>query len=413
MFSLSLLIGSRFSRAKQRNKLVSFISLSSTIGIAVGVAVVLIGLSAMNGFERELENRVLAVIPHGEFEGFNTPISDWQTVARTAEEHEKVIAAAPYIRLTGLAEKGQTLKAVEIRGVDPQLESRVSNLSEYIGEEAWQNFRSGSNQVILGKGIADHLGVTLGESITLLIPQTSNSLKVRSPKRVRLKIVGLLSLGGQIDHGLVLLPLEDAQKYSDITEGVTGVSIKTTDVLNAQMIVREAGNTLQVKVYLKSWQQKFGFLYRDIQLVRTIMYLVMVLVISVACFNIVSTLMMAVKDRLSEIAILKTMGATDGLIRRTFVWQGVFSGITGSLAGSALGVLVSSNLTVLIKGLESLVGHQFLSGDIYFIDFLPSEIIWQDVALVSGTAVILSLFATLYPASRASQTNPAKVLSGK
>lgn len=413
MFSLSLLIGSRFSRAKQRNKLVSFISLSSTIGIAVGVAVVLIGLSAMNGFERELENRVLAVIPHGEFEGFNAPISDWQTVARTAEEHEKVIAAAPYIRLTGLAEKGQTLKAVEIRGVDPQLESRVSNLSEYIGEEAWQNFRSGSNQVILGKGIADHLGVTLGESITLLIPQTSNSLKVRSPKRVRLKIVGLLSLGGQIDHGLVLLPLEDAQKYSDITEGVTGVSIKTTDVLNAQMIVREAGNTLQVKVYLKSWQQKFGFLYRDIQLVRTIMYLVMVLVISVACFNIVSTLMMAVKDRLSEIAILKTMGATDGLIRRTFVWQGVFSGITGSLAGSALGVLVSSNLTVLIKGLESLVGHQFLSGDIYFIDFLPSEIIWQDVALVSGTAVILSLFATLYPASRASQTNPAKVLSGK
>lgn len=156
-----------------------------------------------------------------------------------------------------------------------------------------------------------------------------------------------------------MLPLEDAQKYSDITEGVTGVSIKTTDVLNAQMIVREAGNTLQVKVYLKSWQQKFGFLYRDIQLVRTIMYLVMVLVISVACFNIVSTLMMAVKDRLSEIAILKTMGATDGLIRRTFVWQGVFSGITGSLAGSALGVLVSSNLTVLIKGLESLVTINF------------------------------------------------------
>ncbi|MBD1556522.1 lipoprotein-releasing ABC transporter permease subunit LolE [Vibrio sp. S9_S30] len=413
MFSLSLLIGSRFSRAKQRNKLVSFISLSSTIGIAVGVAVVLIGLSAMNGFERELENRVLAVIPHGEFEGFNGPISDWSTLAKKAEEHERVTAAAPYIRLTGLAEKGQTLKAVEIRGVDPQLESRVSNLSEYIGDEAWQNFRSGRNQVILGKGIADYLGATVGESITLLIPQTSNSLKVRSPKRVRVNIVGLLSLGGQIDHGLVLLPLDDAQQYAAIKEGVTGVSIKTTDVLNAQMIVREVGNTLQVKVYLKSWQQKFGFLYRDIQLVRTIMYLVMVLVISVACFNIVSTLMMAVKDRLSEIAILKTMGATDGLIRRTFVWQGVFSGITGSVAGSVLGLLVSSHLTFLIKGLERLVGHQFLSGDIYFIDFLPSEIIWQDVALVSGTAVVLSLFATLYPASRASQTNPAKVLSGK
>ncbi|CCN49335.1 Lipoprotein-releasing system transmembrane protein lolE [Vibrio nigripulchritudo MADA3029] len=413
MFSLSLLLGSRFSRAKKRNKLVSFISLSSTIGIAVGVAVVLIGLSAMNGFERELENRVLSVIAHGEFEGARGPIKNWERVVTDAEKSDKVIAAAPYVKLTGLAEKGATLKAVEIRGVDAELEKRVSNLAEFIDQDAWEEFQPGNNQVILGKGIADHLGVKLGEGITLLIPQANNSLKVRAPKRVRLNVIGFLSLGGQIDHGLVLLPLADAQTYANIDESVTGVSIKTTNVFDAQPIVREVGDTLSVSVFLRSWQHKFGFLYRDIQLVRTIMYLVMVLVIGVACFNIVSTLMMAVKDRLSEIAILKTMGASDGLIRRTFIWQGVFSGVTGSLAGSMLGLFVASNLTTLIKGLESLVDHQFLSGDIYFIDFLPSEIIWQDVVIVSGTAVFLSLLATLYPASRASKIHPASVLSGK
>jgi len=194
---------------------------------------------------------------------------------------------------------------------------------------------------------------------------------------------------------------------------VTGVSLKVTDVLNANTIVREVGNQLDVYVYLRSWQQKFGFLYRDIQLVRTIMYLVMVLVIGVACFNIVSTLMMAVKDRASEIAILRTMGASDGLVKRIFVWQGVFSGVLGSLVGSAIGVLVALNLTTLIKGLEKLVDHQFLSGDIYFVDFLPSQLNMMDVIVVSGTAIVLSLLATWYPASRAAKLNPASVLSSK
>ncbi|MEF1263050.1 lipoprotein-releasing system transmembrane subunit LolE, partial [Vibrio harveyi] len=170
-----------------------------------------------------------------------------------------------------------------------------------------------------------------------------------------------------------LVPLKDAQAYARLGDGVTGISLKTDDVLNAPSIVREVGSRIDVYVYLKSWQQQFGFLYRDIQLVRTIMYLVMVLVIGVACFNIVSTLMMAVKDRAAEIAILRTMGAKDSLIKRIFVWQGVFSGVFGSLAGSVVGVLVALNLTPIIKGLEALIGHQFLSGDIYFVDFLPSQ----------------------------------------
>lgn len=411
--SLSLVIGRRFSLAKQRNKMVSFISLSSIIGIAVGVAVIIVGLSAMNGFERELQNRVLSVIAHGEFEGVQQPIANWSSLVKQAVQHPKVEAAAPYVKLTALAEKGAQLKAIEVRGIDPQMDRAVSRLSQFVSSDAWQGFVAGQQQVILGKGVADKLGAAVGDYVTLMIPSANESAKVQAPKRVRVKVSGLLELNGQIDHSLALVPLADAQAYAKLGERVTGVAIKVSEVLNATQIVREVGNTLDQYVYLRSWQQKFGFLYRDIQLVRTIMYLVMVLVIGVASFNIVSTLMMAVKDRAPEIAILRTMGATDGLVKRIFVWQGVFSGVLGSVIGGVLGVLIAWNLTALIKGLERLVGHQFLSGDIYFVDFLPSQVNLSDVVLVSSTAIVLSLLATWYPASRASQLNPASVLSAK
>ena len=411
--SLSLLIGGRFSRAKQRDKMVSFISLSSTVGIAVGVAVIIIGLSAMNGFERELESRVLSVISHGEFEGVNEPIERWQHVIDESVNHEKVLAAAPYVKITALAERGKELKAIEVRGIDPELESQVSSLGNFIDESVWQSFNSGEQKVILGSGVADTIGAKVGDYLTLMIPTANGSVKVQAPKRVRVKVAGLLTLNGQIDHNLALVPLKDAQTYAKLGNAVTGVSLKVNDVLNANNIVREVGNQLDVYVYLRSWQQKYGFLYRDIQLVRTIMYLVMVLVIGVACFNIVSTLMMAVKDRASEIAILRTMGASDGLVKRIFVWQGAFSGVLGSLVGSVIGVLVALNLTHLIKGLEALIDHQFLSGNIYFVDFLPSQLDMMDVLVVSGTAIVLSLLATLYPASRAAKLNPAAVLSSK
>ncbi|ASM97186.1 lipoprotein-releasing ABC transporter permease subunit LolE [Vibrio vulnificus] len=411
--SLALLIGRRFSQAKQRNKMVSFISLSSTIGIAVGVAVIIIGLSAMNGFERELQSRVLSVIPHAELEGVRAPVENWQSVMAQAVANPKVVAAAPYVKFTGLVERGNKLKAVEVRGVEPDFEQAVSTMSQFIDQQAWSQFLPGQNQVIVGRGVANELGVDVGDYVTLLIPQTGESTQVQAPKRVRVKVAGMLTLNGQIDHNLVLLPMADAQQYNHLGDGVTGIALKTNDVLNAQAIVREVGRQIDVYVYLRSWQQQFGFLYRDIQLVRTIMYLVMVLVIGVACFNIVSTLMMAVKDRASEIAILRTMGAGDGLIKRIFVWQGVFSGVFGSVLGSVVGVLVALNLTTLIKGLERVIGHQFLSGDIYFVDFLPSQLRLDDVLLVSGTAIVLSIVATWYPAARAAKLKPAAVLSSK
>ncbi|MGF1775961.1 lipoprotein-releasing ABC transporter permease subunit LolE [Vibrio nomapromontoriensis] len=411
--SLSFFIGKRFSQAKQRNRMVSFISISSIVGIAVGVAVIIVGLSAMNGFERELKNRVLSVISHGEFEGVNQPIDDWQKMVAASTKHEHVEAAAPYIRVTALVEKGSQLKAVEIRGVDPQLEQTVSSLPSFVDDKSWQAFRAGEQQAILGKGVAEQVNAKVGDFVTLMIPSTSDATKVQSPRRVRVKVTGLLELNGQIDHSLVIVPLQDAQKYVRMGDKVSGVSIKVDNVFDAPLIVRQVGNSLSEYVYLRSWKQKYGFLYRDIELVRTIMYLVMVLVIGVACFNIVSTLMMAVKDRSGEIAILRTMGASDGLIRRIFIWQGVFSGVVGSIVGGIAGALLALNLTPIVSALETLVGHQFLSGDIYFVDFLPSQLVWSDVALVSGTAIALSLVATWYPASKASQLNPATVLSAK
>ena len=412
---LSFFIGKKFSRARQRNKLVSFISLSSTLGIAVGVAVIIIGLSAMNGFERELENRVLSVIPQAEIEGVRGPINDWQQVAKIAHKNEDVKAVAPYVRFTALIERGSKLKAVEVRAVDANFERAVSTMSHYVDKNAWQNFRPDQQQIILGRGVADKLNVKVGDSVSVLIPpsNTTNTAQLSAPKRVRLTVTGFLDLGGQIDHSLVLIPLEDGQQYMRLGDAVTGVSLKVRDVFNADVVVRQVGSQIPVYAYLKSWKEKYGFLHHDIQMVRTIMYLVMVLVIGVASFNIVSTLMMAVKDRASDIAILRTMGASDGLIKRIFIWYGVLSGVFGSIVGSVFGILVAMNLTPLIQGLETLIGHQFLSGDIYFIDFLPSQVVWSDVFLVSGTAITLSLLATWYPASRASNLNPATVLSAK
>lgn len=410
---LSLFIGSRFSRAKQRNRMVSFISISSTLGIAMGVAVIIIGLSAMNGFERELQNRVLAVIPHGELEAVKPPFTEWPTVMETVQQHPRVTAAAPYILFTALLEKGSNLKAVEVRGVDPEQERKVSAIPDFVKGDAWPQLSAGNKQIILGQGVADKLGIDEGDWITAMIPNPDPELKLKAPHRIRLQVAGLLALGGQIDHNFALVPLEDAQQYLSMGDGVSGIALNVDNVLEAQDIVREVGFTLPVYVYLKSWNQKYGYLYRDIQMVRTIMYLVMVLVIGVACFNIVSTLMMAVKDRAPDIAILRTMGAGNGLVKAIFVWHGILSGVLGSLLGAALGSMVAINLTTLIKWVERLIGHQFLSGDIYFVDFLPTELAMRDVAIVAATAIVLSLLATWYPARRASALHPAQVLSAK
>ncbi|KIU35513.1 lipoprotein-releasing ABC transporter permease subunit LolE [Atlantibacter hermannii] len=410
---LSLLIGLRFSRGRRRSGMVSLISVISTVGIALGVAVLIMGLSAMNGFERELNNRILAVVPHGEIEPVDQPWKGWPDVLTRVEKVPGIEAAAPYINFTGLIESGVNLRAIQVKGVDPQQEMRLSALPRFVQNNAWQNFKAGQQQIIIGKGVADALKVKQGDWISIMIPNSDSENKLLQPKRVRLQIAGILQLSGQLDHSLAMVPMQDAQQYLDMGDSVTGIAIKVNDVFNANKLVRDAGEVTNAYVYIKSWIGTYGYMYRDIQMIRAIMYLAMVLVIGVACFNIVSTLVMAVKDKSSDIAVLRTLGAKDGLIRAIFVWYGLLAGLVGSVSGVVVGVLASWQLTNIIAWIEKLIGHHFLSGDIYFIDFLPSELHAMDVVYVLITALVLSLVASWYPARRASRIDPARVLSGQ
>ncbi len=410
---LSLLIGLRFSRGRRRGGMVSLISVISTIGIALGVAVLIVGLSAMNGFERELNNRILAVVPHGEIEAGDQPWTNWQEALDNVQKVPGIAAAAPYINFTGLVESGANLRAIQVKGVNPQQEQRLSALPSFVQGDAWRNFKAGEQQIIIGKGVADALKVKQGDWVSIMIPNSNPEHKLMQPKRVRLHIAGILQLSGQLDHSFAMIPLADAQQYLDMGSSVSGIALKMTDVFNANKLVRDAGEVTNSYVYIKSWIGTYGYMYRDIQMIRAIMYLAMVLVIGVACFNIVSTLVMAVKDKSGDIAVLRTLGAKDGLIRAIFVWYGLLAGLFGSLCGVIIGVVVSLQLTPIIERIEKLIGHQFLSSDIYFIDFLPSELHWLDVFYVLVTALLLSLLASWYPARRASNIDPARVLSGQ
>ncbi|WP_336280923.1 lipoprotein-releasing ABC transporter permease subunit LolE [Cronobacter dublinensis] len=411
--ALSLLIGLRFSRGRRRSGMVSLISVISTVGIALGVAVLIVGLSAMNGFERELNNRILAVVPHGEIEPVDQPWRGWQQAVTRIEKVDGIVAAAPYVNFTGLVESGANLRAIQVKGVDPAQEQRLSALPRYVQNNAWQSFQAGKQQIIIGKGVADALKVKQGDWLSIMIPNSDADHKLLQPKRVRLQVAGILQLSGQLDHSFAMVPLADAQGYLNLGDSVTGIALKVKDVFNANQLVRDAGQVTEAYVYIKSWINTYGYMYRDIQMIRAIMYLAMVLVIGVACFNIVSTLVMAVKDKSSDIAVLRTLGAKDGLIRAIFVWYGLLAGLLGSVSGVVVGVLASWQLTAIIHVIEKLIGHHFLSGDIYFIDFLPSELHALDVVYVLVTALVLSLLASWYPARRASRIDPARVLSGQ
>ncbi|MCW2478147.1 lipoprotein-releasing ABC transporter permease subunit LolE [Candidatus Symbiopectobacterium sp. NZEC135] len=410
---LSLLIGLRFSRGRRRGGMVSLISVISTIGIALGVAVLIVGLSAMNGFERELKNRILAVVPHGEMEPVNPPFTGWQNMLPKIEQVPGIVAAAPYVHFTGLLESGARLRAIQMKGVDPQQEQRLSTLPTFVAGNAWANFKAGEQQVILGRGVAQALEVKTGDWVTVMIPNSDPQMKLLQPKRIRLHVSGILQLSGQLDHSLALIPLADAQQYLDMGDDVSGIAIKVNDVFAASKLVRDAGKVTDTYIYIRDWIGTYGYMYRDIQMIRTIMYLAMVLVIGVACFNIVSTLVMAVKDKSSDIAVLRTLGASDSLIRAIFIWYGLLAGLLGCVIGAVIGVVATLQLSAIMRGIESLTGHHFLSGDIYFIDFLPSELHMTDVVLVLLTAVALSLLASWYPARRASRIEPARVLSGQ
>ena len=405
----------RYQRSKHKNRLVSLISFFSSMGIALGVAVLIIGLSAMNGFERELNQRILAVVPHAEISSANgqnnAPIDHWQHLAAKLRQNPQITGVSPFVSSTALVENGAKLKVVQIKGVEPALQDHVSSLGRFVLNQGWQNFAQNGG-LVLGSGIARELDVQEGDWVSLLISQQKGTENLTQPLRERIQVTGILRLDGQLDHSYALMPLAQAQQLMDYqTEQVSGVELKTADPFNIQTLDYSMLQDYPQMLYLQNWISKFGYMYRDIQLIRTVMYIAMVLVIGVACFNIVSTLIMAVKDKAGDIAIMRTLGANNGFIKRIFIWYGLQAGMKGCLIGIVLGVILALNLTALIQGLEGVIGRKLLSDGIYFVDFLPTELHWQDVLLVLLSALILSLFASLYPANRAAKLQPAQVLS--
>lgn len=405
----------RYQRGKQKNPLVALIAKFSAIGIALGVAVLIVGLSAMNGFERELNQRILAVVPHAEIivseNSHEKTINHWQNLAARLKTNEKITALSPFVSFTALVENGSKLKVVQVKGVDKTAQDQVSSLGKFVEGNGWQQFEK-EGGLVLGFGIAKELEVKEGDWVSLLISQPNGEEQLSQPHRERVQVSGILRLDGQLDHSYALLSLPQAQELLGYrADQITGVELKVDDPFNVQGISYSELSDYPQLLYVQNWIAKFGYMYRDIQLIRTVMYIAMVLVIGVACFNIVSTLIMAVKDKQGDIAIMRTLGANNGFIKRIFIWYGLQAGMKGCLIGIVLGVILALNLTSLIQSLEYLLGKKLLSDGIYFVDFLPSELHWQDVLLVLVAALVLSLLASLYPASRAAKLQPARVLS--
>ena len=405
----------RYQRGKQKNPLVALISKFSAIGIALGVAVLIVGLSAMNGFERELNSRILAVVPHTEItvnpHDNEATLNHWQNLAERLKTNKKITALSPFVSFTALVENGNKLKVVQVKGVDKQAEDQVSSLGKFVEGDGWQKFAE-EGGLVLGSGIAKELDVKAGDWVSLLISQPNGEDQMAQPNRERVQVTAILRLDGQLDHSYALLSLPQAQELMGYREDqITGVELKVDDPFKVQEMDYSMLNDYPQLLYIQNWVAKFGYMYRDIQLIRTVMYIAMVLVIGVACFNIVSTLIMAVKDKQGDIAIMRTLGANNVFIKQIFIWYGLLAGMKGCLIGIVLGVVLALNLTPIIQGIETLLGKKLLSDGIYFVDFLPSELHWFDVVLVLVAALVLSLLASLYPASRAAKLQPAQVLS--
>ncbi|MCU8019591.1 lipoprotein-releasing ABC transporter permease subunit LolE [Shewanella sp. SM72] len=412
---LALSIGWRFYRARQSNSFISFISFASTAGIALGVAVLIIVLSAMNGFERELEQRLLGVVPQADIVGVDEPIVNWQSVAQGALQIEGIRGAAPFIRMQGLVQKPGGFQGLAVVGIDPKEETKVSTLSQFMSDASWQSLSQDENHIVLGESLLTKLGLEVGDTLALYVqdidPDTAGSL--RAAKSHRFVVSGTYHLGGELELTTAYIPLQYAAQILNMNNGVTGVRISVDKVFDAPVKVRELGYAQKQSVYISDWTRTQGHLYQDIQLVRTVMYLVLVLVIGVACFNIVSTLVMAVRDKASEIAILMTMGLSRLAVMGIFMVQGALNGLLGCGLGGIIGISVALNLSAIASSVEQLLGIQLLSADVYFVDFLPSELHVSDAVLVIVMAFVMSLIATLYPAWKASQIAPAQALAGR
>ncbi len=404
-------IGSRYLRLRRDDRFIGFISAISMAGIAVGVAVLIIVLSVMNGFERELKDRILDVTGHATLEGLEGRLPDWrdhQALTRTAPG---VRAVAPYVEGRGMLVKGPRSAGVELRGVVPDEERSVSSLARLASGGSLDLLTPGSYGVVLGRALAEELAAAPGDRVLLVIAQGSVTPAGVVPRMRRFTVAGTFDAGMyEYDRGLALINIEDAQKLLRLGDDVTGLRYAFDDAYAAPAAIRRIAVDQGGGFFISDWTRRHANFFRSIQVTRSIMFVVLLLVVGVAAFNIVSTLVMVVKEKQGDIAILRTLGSSPREILSVFMVQGTTIGLVGTLAGVALGVTVAANLTGIVRGLEQLLGTTLVDARVYFIDNLPADIRLADVVTISVTALALGVLSTVYPAWRAAGTAPADAL---
>lgn len=404
-------IGGRYVRSRSSNRFVSLISAISMLGIAIAVSVLILVLSVVNGFERELKDRLLAMTAHASIEDIDGNMIDWNALSAVAADNSRVRASAPFIDGQALLVFGEQLSGAELRGIDPYAEDTVSGVGATMLQGELDSLRAGSFNVVLGVELADALHVGIGDKVTVTLAEGIVTPVGVVPRTKRFLVSGLYRVGMyEFDRRLAFINLADAQKLYRKKNAVTGIRLAVTEIFEAPAIVREVALEHGAVVLVGDWTRRHVNFFKSIQITKSILFVILLLVVAVAAFNIVSTLVMVVKDKQADIAILRTIGARPSSILKIFITQGSVIGIVGTVAGVVFGILLAANLESIVTSLEAVFGIKFLAADVYFISDLPAELRVKDVALISSIALVLSLVSTVYPAWIAARTAPAEAL---
>ncbi len=408
---LEIFIGLRYTRAKRRNHFISFISLSSMLGIMLGVTALITVLSVMNGFHKEVRERILGMASHATIKGVSGELAQWPQAIKLVQDHPEVTGQAPFVEAQAMLANGQQASGAIVRGILPEREPLVSDVGEHMRYGALADLTPGAWNIVLGRELALVLDVMPGDKVTLVTPNLNVTPAGLMPRLRSFTVSGIFEVGmGEYDRGVALMAMQDAARLLRMGDNVTGIRLKLRDLYDAPRISRELANQLPGLYRVSDWTLEHRNFFAALQTEKRMMGLILFLIVAVAAFNIVSTLVMVVTDKQSDIAILRTLGASAGSVMMIFIVQGATLGLLGTLLGMAGGVGLSLNLEAIVASVERAFGIHFLDPNIYYISRFPSDLHWNDVGLIGASAFVISLLATLYPAWRASRVQPAEAL---
>ncbi|HBA65749.1 MAG TPA: lipoprotein-releasing ABC transporter permease subunit [Methylococcaceae bacterium] len=408
---LILYIGVRYTRAKRRTQFISFITLTSILGIALGVTALITVLSVMNGFEAELRERILGMTSHATVTGLDGQLDDWQKLNDLIDNYPSIEGTAPFINGQVMINADRRVSGTMLRGILPNVEHQVSEVAEKMKAGSLEQLIPGEYNIVLGVELATYLGAMVGDKITVITPQITSTPAGILPRMRRFTVSGIFEVGMyEYDRNMAIIHLDDAARLFRMGEAVSGLRLKLDDLFNAPQISRSIAQALYEDYRVSDWTQAHSNFFRAIQTEKRVMFIILLLIVAVAAFNIVSTLVMVVTDKRGDIAILKTQGLSSPSVMGIFIVLGGIIGVVGTLLGTAGGIALALNVETIVPAIEQFFGVQFMAADVYYISELPSKLEWEDVYTIAGMAFSLSLLATLYPAWQASKINPAEVL---